>query len=87
MMDITGRKLAEAQLAETEERYRTLVEQTPTITYIAAMGRGNGVLYVSPQTEAILGYTPQDWYADPGLWSTIVHPDDLRAEPPRPVGR
>ncbi len=84
MIDITGRKQAEALLAETEERYRTLVEQTPTITYIASLGRGNGVLYVSPQTEAILGYTPQDWYADPGLWSTIVHPDDLERNHPDP---
>ena len=42
MMDITGRKLAEAQLAEAEARYRTLVEQTPTITYIAAIGEASG---------------------------------------------
>ncbi|HEY6567835.1 MAG TPA: PAS domain-containing protein, partial [Actinomycetota bacterium] len=87
MIDITARKHAEAQLAETEERYRTLVEQTPTITYIASLGRGNGVLYVSPQTEAILGYTPQDWYADPGLWSSIVHPDDLERNHPDPSVR
>ena len=76
MIDITARKRAEAQLSETEERYRALVEQTPSITYIASLGQGTGVLYVSPQTETILGYTPQDWYADPNLWATIVHPDD-----------
>jgi PAS domain S-box-containing protein len=85
MMDITARKQAEAQLAETEERYRTLVEQTPSITYIAALGHGNGVLYISPQTEAILGYTPQDWYADPSLWSEIVHPDDRARNHPDPA--
>ena len=33
-------------------------------------------VYISPQTEAILGYTPEEWYADPGLWRKIVHPDD-----------
>jgi PAS domain S-box-containing protein len=87
MIDITDRKLAEAQLADTEERYRTLVEQTPTITYIAALGRGDGVLYISPQTQAILGYSPQDWYADPGLWSAIVYPEDIeRNHPDASVG-
>jgi PAS domain S-box-containing protein len=84
MIDITGRKQAEAQLAETEARYRTLVEQTPSITYIASLGLGTGVLYVSPQTEEILGYTPQDWYADPQLWSKIVHPDDQGRNHPDP---
>ena len=69
MIDISARKRAEAQLSETEERYRALVEQTPSITYIASLGQGTGVLYVSPQTETILGYTPQDWYADPNLWA------------------
>jgi PAS domain S-box-containing protein len=76
MVDITARKQAEAQLAETEARYRALVEQQPTITYMAALGRGTGVLYISPQTEQLLGYSPHDWYEDPGLWDRIVHPDD-----------
>ncbi len=86
MIDISARKRAEAQLSETEERYRALVEQTPSITYIASLGQGTGVLYVSPQTETILGYTPQDWYADPNLWGTIVHPDDADRRHPESSG-
>ena len=76
MIDITDRKAAETQLAEAEARYRALVEQTPTITYIDALEGPASTLYISPQTTTILGYSPQDWYDDPNLWSTIVHPED-----------
>lgn len=76
MMDITQVKETEAQLAEAESRYRALVEQMPTITYIDALDGPVNTLYISPQTTEILGYTPDEWYADPELWAKIVHPDD-----------
>ena len=85
MMDISEHKLVEAQLAEAESRYRALIEQMPTITYIDALEGPVSTQYISPQTEAILGYTPEDWYADPELWSKIVHPEDReRLEAPDP---
>jgi PAS domain S-box-containing protein len=83
MIDITARREAEAGLAEAEARYRALVEQLPAIAYIDPVDR-RGTIYISPQTEAILGYTPDEWYADPDLWRKIVHPDDR--ERPLPVG-
>lgn len=76
MMDVTPVKEAQAQLAETESRYRALVEQMPTITYIEALEGPINTIYISPQTTTMLGYTPEDWYADPQLWAKIVHPDD-----------
>jgi PAS domain S-box-containing protein len=76
MTDITALKETEAQLAEAEARYRALVEQTPTITYIDAIEGPPYTLYISPQTTAILGYTPQDWYQEADLFPKIVHPDD-----------
>ena len=75
MIDITARKEAEAGLADAEARYRALVEQLPAIAYIDPVDR-KGTVYISPQTEAILGYRPDEWYADPDLWRSIVHPDD-----------
>ena len=37
-------------------------------------------IYISPQVETILGYTPEEWSDDDALWEGIIHPDD---EPPR----
>ena len=59
-----------------EERYRTLVESTPAVTYIRASDRSGSTLYMSPQVTAILGYRPQEWVADPDLWPSRLHPDD-----------
>ncbi len=64
------------RLAETEERLRTLVETIPAVTYIDAIDGLLRTMYVSPQVEPILGYTPEDWIANPQLWLDNVHPDD-----------
>ncbi|MGZ4154488.1 MAG: PAS domain-containing sensor histidine kinase [Actinomycetota bacterium] len=77
MTDITARHEAETLLREAESRYRALVEQTPTITYLDALEGPPYTLYMSPQSTEILGYTPQDWYDDDDLLDKIVHPDDV----------
>ncbi len=77
MTDITARREAENNLAEAEARYRALVEQTPTITYLDAIEGPPYTLYMSPQSTTILGYTPQDWYDDDDLLDKLVHPDDV----------
>jgi PAS domain S-box-containing protein len=74
--DITERKRAEQALREAETRYRTLVEQLPAIIYIVALDEAGSTIYVNPQIETILGFTPDEWIADPGLWLKQVHPDD-----------
>jgi PAS domain S-box-containing protein len=64
------------QLKEAEAKYRTLVEQLPAITYIAEFGRNGAWLYVSPQIESLIGFSPAEWTADRELWFRHVHPDD-----------
>src|SRR5690348_16547853 len=59
-----------------EARYRALVEQIPAIVYTADFGADGAWSYVSPQIEQILGYTPAEWMADPGLWYEHLYPDD-----------
>jgi PAS domain S-box-containing protein len=76
MFDISHRKEAEQQLHSTQERYRLLVEQLPSVVYIDAVDEIATARYVSPQYEQLTGYTPAERLSDPGLWMRIVHPDD-----------
>ena len=74
--EITDRVGAERQLRDAEERYRTLVERLPAIVYVADFGSQGTWRYVSPQIEAVLGFTPGEWLADAGLWARQIHPAD-----------
>jgi diguanylate cyclase (GGDEF)-like protein/PAS domain S-box-containing protein len=74
---IIARDISERRaLQHAEERYRTLVESVPAITYVAEAGTEGRWHYVSPQIEKLLGYTPEEWENDPTLWYSRVHPED-----------
>ena len=84
LLDVTERNEAEERLRIAEERYRTIVEHTPVITYQEAPVVGEYVPettfpYVSPQVESLLGYDHDAWVSTPGLWAQVTHPDDLPA--------
>ncbi len=66
----------EARLRLAETRYRTLVEQMPVVTFFAALDGGVNELYVSPQIEALLGFSQKEWLENPVLWYTQLHPED-----------
>ena len=67
---------AQAELRSAENRYRTLVERLPAITYIAELGAQGRWHYVSPQIESMLGFSPAQWLSDSSVWIGRVHPED-----------
>ncbi len=76
VQDITDRKRLETELSNAEQHYRLLVERVPSVVYIADVGTHARWHYVSPQIERMLGFTPEEWIADPDHWFHQLHPDD-----------
>ena len=64
------------RLHETEARYQTLVEQVPAIIYTESVGEPGGMMFISPQVEALLGYSPEEWLGHSDLWIEVLHPED-----------
>ncbi len=60
---------------EAEEKYRALVEQIPAVTYMASSERVGDTLFISPQVQVLLGYSPREWLTSE-MWSSHLHPDD-----------
>jgi two-component system cell cycle sensor histidine kinase/response regulator CckA len=67
-----------ARLGESERTLRTLLENIPAIVYTAALDEASTTTYVNPMFEAWLGYTADEWNADPDLWRKCLHPDDAQ---------
>jgi PAS domain S-box-containing protein len=66
----------EEQLPNVDAIYRALVEQIPAVVFMAHLDRGIGEAYVSPQIEASLGFSQEEWLEDPIRWYQQIHPDD-----------
>jgi diguanylate cyclase (GGDEF)-like protein/PAS domain S-box-containing protein len=75
-IDITDRKEAEEAMKASEQKYRLLVEQMPAAIYRAHLDRNITTTYISPEIEAMLGYSPEQWQQNPNLWVDLLHPDD-----------
>ena len=88
LLNDSGRARAEleealVQRAQADSRYRMLVERVPAAVYIdvadPAVSDGGRLAYMSPQIQAIVGYSPDAFLADPELWPALIHPDDREA--------
>ncbi len=71
--NIEDRKMAEEELWESEERFRTLVEESPL--GISLIGRDGRYKYLNPRFEEIFGYTIDD-VPTGKEWFRKAYPDE-----------
>jgi PAS domain S-box-containing protein len=71
--DVRVRREAATALAESEARFRQLLENIDEAFWLVD---DSDVLYVSPAYEKIWGRPATDFYASPWRWLESVHPQD-----------
>ncbi|MFN3337247.1 MAG: PAS domain-containing protein, partial [Thermomicrobium sp.] len=76
LRDISARRASERRAALAEQRYRELIELLPVVVYEAPVDPIAETVYVSPQIERLLGYSPEEWLSQRGMWVRHLHPDD-----------
>ena len=72
----------EQSLRASEERFRRLTANAPDAIFRYRFEPHPGYEYISPAIEQIVGYRPEEFYADPDLAARLVPPgerDELRA--------
>lgn len=76
--EMSERKLAETALAESEKRFRELVENIKEVFWVQDT-LGKRILYLSPACAAIWGREPEYYYQNPSAWFTSIHSEDRKA--------
>ncbi|MHC1726076.1 MAG: PAS domain S-box protein [Syntrophobacteraceae bacterium] len=83
LSDVTDYKRAEAlvrqrtiELTESEEKYRTLVENVPLVVY--RIGPTGEVLFTNQFVEELIGRSPAEILRDPGVWSGAIYDEDRK---------
>jgi len=73
--EITARRQAEIALRDSEDRFRQIAASIREVFYLLDWPDPQ-FAYVSPAFETIFGHSTDTLYAEPGLWSAAIHPED-----------
>jgi len=73
--EIEQRKKTQEALASSEEKYRLLIENIPSVTWIT--NEHGKTTYISPNVQSIYGLSPEEIYNQGDeIWFGRIHPDD-----------
>ncbi len=70
--NLTERKLADISLRESEEKFRTLAEQSPNMIFITKESR---IVYANDKSEEELGYTKDELYSPDFNYHSLTSPE------------
>ncbi|MEX2185500.1 MAG: PAS domain S-box protein [Pirellulales bacterium] len=77
LVDITDARRVRRQLEESEQRYRRLTEAVTDYIYRVRVEHGRAAETIhGANCEAVTGYTPREFAANPLLWIAMVPPED-----------
>jgi len=72
--DISQRRMMEERFQKSEEKFRTLADFTYDWEYwVSPEGE---IIYMSPSCERVSGYSPEEFYNNPGLLQKITYSAD-----------
>ncbi|MFQ6083496.1 MAG: PAS domain S-box protein, partial [Candidatus Aminicenantia bacterium] len=70
----TERKRAEEALRESEEKFKSLAEQSPNMIFINKKG---GIVYANKKGEEIMGYKREEFYSPDFDFLTLIAPESI----------
>jgi len=74
--NITDRKLAEKSIQESEEKFRMLIENIPSVVWKTK--HSGETIYISPNVQNIYGFSDREIIAkSEELWFKRIHPEDV----------
>ena len=78
IFDVTERRHIEAELRESEEKFRTLIRNVPGACYRCAYDNAYTMEFISDAIADVSGYPAADFIGN-GVrtYASIIHPDDL----------
>ena len=75
--DITSEVSAQLKLKESEERFRALAQNATDVVFRYQIFPEFKQEFISPSIKNVLGYSPEQYYADPYFGARITYPEDL----------
>ena len=72
--DITERRRAELALQESEEKFRTVTEQSPNMIFINKKGK---VVYCNKKCQEIMGYSIEEFYSPEFDFLILIAPESI----------
>jgi PAS domain S-box-containing protein len=54
----------------------SLIQESPAVLYSCKVSQDYGTIAVTENASRVLGFSPEEFIADPSLWAVRIHPED-----------